>query len=81
MYRHFEAQRAHRAFQRAARQANQGDIRSQLFCLHRGPGARNPIAYEGANELLCHSVALWAFDGNGSRDQTDVAGKAPGIML
>ncbi len=38
------------------------------------------IALECADERLCHSVALRAFDRRGSRDQADVAGEAPGIV-
>lgn len=38
------------------------------------------VALEGSDERLGHSIALWAFDGSGSRNQTDVAREAASIV-
>ena len=38
------------------------------------------VALEGSDERLGDAVALWAFDGSGSRDQTDVAREAASIV-
>lgn len=55
----------------------------QLF--EHGAGVRfvadaSVVALEGSNERLGHAVALRAFDGSGSRDQTDVAREAASIV-